>query len=59
MKVHGRFEGNLRLQVPGKVVAECGLRYVMIKLLKMTDVIKKIGINSVQSFYPIYIAELL
>ena len=26
MKVHGRFEGNLRLQVPGKVVAECGLR---------------------------------
>ena len=26
MKVHGRFEENLRLQVPGKVVAECGLR---------------------------------
>ena len=29
MKVHGRFEGNLRLQVPGKVVAECGLRLVV------------------------------
>ena len=26
MKAHGRFEGNLRLQVPEKVVAECGLR---------------------------------
>ena len=25
LKAHGRFEGNLRLQVPGKVVAECGL----------------------------------
>ena len=29
MKVHGRFEGNLRLQVPGKVVAECGLRLLL------------------------------
>ena len=49
MKAHGRFEGNLRLQVPGKVVAECGLRLslilIEISLLKLEISLFKIEIS--------------